>query len=123
MRILLYLATLWAMLFALPANAQYGTLQNPLTTQSPSVVQASFTSVNGALAATANTVTLTAASQNIVITTSAAAAIAYVNFNGTATTSNYAITPGTSFTYSGPAISSFSILGATAAGTYSVFAH
>lgn len=90
--------------------------------------QALMTETNGSIAATASTITFNAASTNIDIITSSGAALLYVNLvGGTASTSggtSMIVYPNIPYKYVGqPSISSISIIGASASGTYSIVAH
>lgn len=81
---------------------------------------------NGNIPATAATITFTVPSGNITISTSPGAANLYVNPTGIAATTgtgNYLVLPGWSYSYVGNPISTISIIGASAAGTYGVWAH
>lgn len=94
----------------------------PLVEPGNDTLPSNMTSTTGNLAGTAATVTFTAPSRHIIIKTDPAAAVAYVAFSGTATTSNFRIEPGGSLSIDGPALPSISIIGASATGTYSVAA-
>jgi hypothetical protein len=105
-------------------NANPISSTNPLPTIPGTQTIANGTSVTASIPGSSTTVTLTAASTNILITTSPGAAILYVNpWGGAATASNFAIQPGSSMSFTCLPITSFTIFGATATGTYSVLAH
>lgn len=94
-----------------------------VTSTPTGLAAAQMTSVTQAVPASDTTVTLTAASQNVVIINQSTSATLYVNFNGTATTSNGGIAPGAALKYSGVAVSSVHVLGSAAAGNFVVFAN
>jgi hypothetical protein len=141
------LALILMLLLAAPAQAQQyvrlcggtqnqtppvpASASNPVPVGISSTVNPSGVALNLITNTTANipnistTVTLAAASSNVTISTASTSAVLYVDFTGgTATSGDYAIQPGASITYCGiPAVSTFKIIGASATGTYSVFAH
>lgn len=83
-----------------------------------------MTSVTAANTASPVTITLTSPASEITIGATPGGSDVFVNFNGTATTSNFEIPAGYYFTFSGfPQMSSFSIIGDGTAGSHSVFAH
>ena len=82
---------------------------------------ANSTSSTVTITGSAQTVSLTAASTNVTITNYSNATL-NIAFTGTASSSNYGIPAGASFTYTGvPAVSSFSAIGTS--GTFGVLAH
>jgi hypothetical protein len=84
------------------------------------------TSLSASVPATSTTVNLTAQSSQVTIklVSGGATALYFNPFGGDATSSNYTIEPGETFTYqANPPISTFTILGSSASGTYSVLAH
>lgn len=83
-----------------------------------------FTNVTASVPASSTTTILTNASRHVVIETSAAAAILYVRLDSTtATTANFAIAPGTQINLEAlPLVSSVTVIGASATGTYSILA-
>jgi hypothetical protein len=100
----------------------------PVTTTAASVTAANSTSVTGNVAATSTTITFTQPVTQFTINIGGSTpAIVYLSLTSPATTSNFAINPttgtGGSYTYSGTAVSAIYIIGATAAGTYSVLGH
>jgi hypothetical protein len=99
---------------------------NPIFSQSASLTAANQYLLNGTIPATATTITFTAASGNITISTSSGAAILYVNPTGTAATTgtgNFPLFGGGSYSYVGAPLSTISIIGASASGTYGIWAH
>lgn len=94
----------------------------PIVEPGSDILPANMTSVTGNLSGTAATVTPTVPSRHWIIKTDPAAAVAYVAFSGTATSSNFRIDPGCSLNIDGPPLPSISIIGASATGTYSVAA-
>lgn len=82
------------------------------------------TSRTAAITASATTVSLAAPSTIITVLCAPSSSNVYVNFAGTATTSNFEIPTGFAWTFEAlPPVSSFSIIGDGTTGTYSVFAH
>lgn len=81
-------------------------------------------SVTGNVPATSTVITPTVASRHMIIKTDPSAAILYVRLDGgTVTSANFRIDPGASLSLDGlPLLPKISILGASAAGTYSVLA-
>lgn len=97
---------------------------NPFPTGGSGVSQLNITSLTGSVPAASTTVVLVAPSASFDFWTSTTAANVYVNLAGTtATTSNAIVYPGSSYHYSGAPIQSFTVLGASAAGTYNVIAY
>jgi len=90
------------------------------------VTLANGTSVTVAVTGASQTVTLTALSDTVTISFPAGGAT-YLYFNpfgGAATTANFAIPAGTSYTFNAlPSLTSFTVLGASASGNFSVLAH
>ena len=83
-----------------------------------------FTNFTASILATAQTVTLATPSSSVTIYVAAGGAAIYIDFTGSdATTNSFMIPAGSSFSYVGPLIAHFSYIGASASGTYSVFAH
>ena len=83
-----------------------------------------MTSMNAAESEAAATVTLTSPSSEVTILATPGGSNVYVNFDGTATTSNFIIPAGYSFTFGGfPSIKSLSVVADGTAGNYAVFAH
>ena len=88
------------------------------------VALANSTSYNVALSGAAQSNALTAASSNVTISASPDSTGLYFSLTGVATTSNFFIPAGSAFTFTGlPAVSTVYFLGASAAGTASIFAH
>lgn len=81
-----------------------------------------ITSTTAAIPNTSTTVTLVAAANTITITNYSSTTILYINPNGAATTSNFAIAANSSFTYDGSGLSQFQIIGSAASGNYGVWA-
>jgi len=81
-----------------------------------------ITSTTTAIPNTSTTITLVALSNVITITNYSSTTIIYINPNGAATTSNFAIAPNSSFTYDGMPLNSFQIIGSAASGNYGVWA-
>lgn len=87
---------------------------------------ANSTSTVAAIPAASTTVTFTAPSSFITIANYSTTATLHVNLNsaGTATTSNFGISPGSAFTYEAlPALASIKVIGSAASGSYGVLAH
>jgi len=84
------------------------------------------TSTTAPVPGTSTNVTLTAQSSSITISLpSGGASYLYFNpFGGAATTSSFAIPAGSNYTFEGlPNILTFTVLGSSASGNYSVLAH
>jgi hypothetical protein len=100
---------------------------NPLyvtTTGHTPVAQADITSVNANVPASSTAVTLSAASSDIEVWTTTDAAPLHINWaNGTATTSNAALAPGSAYHYGGTPISAFKVIGDSATGKYNYTAN
>jgi hypothetical protein len=100
---------------------------NGLGTLPGGLAAASITSVTGSVSASSTQVTLTAASTHVLVSIGGTTpAITYLSFVTPATTSNFAINPTTalpgSVLYQGGPVTSIWLIGASAAGTYSVLA-
>jgi hypothetical protein len=110
------------------ANPITSTNPLPVATGGSALTGASITSVTGTVPAASTQISFTAPSGNFIIQIGGTTpAITYLSFVSPATTSSFAINPITatagSYTYSGAPVSSIYIIGASAAGTYSVLAH
>lgn len=87
--------------------------------------QANIINTTGNVPDSSTTVTLSSTRTylHVLVKTDPAAAVLYVDFaNGTATTGDFRIEPGSAILIEGVPISAFKIIGASALGTYSVLA-
>lgn len=109
--------------FLLIGTAVFG--QAPVRTIGYGVPVASIINTTANIPNVSTTVTLTVPCTKLtIINNSTGATLLYVDLaGGTATSTDLTIGPGAGFTYDGPEISAFKILGSAAADTYSVVAH
>lgn len=99
---------------------------NPLPIISGGVAAGQIYQSNANIAGTAATISFGTPCTTIDIATSSGAANLYINFTGVAATGgsgDFVLFGGAAFTYAGQALSSISILGATASGTVTILAH
>jgi hypothetical protein len=110
-----------------PAGPTPVNYTNPLPVISGGQPAGSIYQTNGNISNSPVTITFTGgACTTIVIATSSGAANLYYQLNGTAATGSTGdsiLYGGAAYTYAGQALSSISILGATASGTYTITAH
>jgi hypothetical protein len=91
----------------------------------PGQNQAEIVNIRAAIPAGSTQVNLGQACQNIRFQLDASSALLHIGLHtkaGPATTSMYAIPSGGTFHYTGPAIESFCIIGASALGNYNILA-
>lgn len=99
---------------------------NPLPVISGGLPAGSIYSSNASITNSPITITFTTPCSTIDIATSSGAANLYINFSGIAASGgsgDFILFGGAAFTYAGQALSSISILGASATGTVTICAH
>jgi hypothetical protein len=90
---------------------------------STGVTPAQETNRSASILSTDSMIMFNAPARTVTIKTSPGSAILYFNFSGVASSSNFAIDPGASYTYQGAARSSIHLIGASSTGTYSIHAY
>lgn len=94
-------------------------------TQYPTgVSQAEITNTTTTMPTSSTDVDLVAPSEHITVTNNGTTQILYVDLaNGTATTADFAVLPGTPLVYDGPPIKQFKVIASANTSTFSVLAY